>query len=421
MPDNPAKFLIKLFDNAVSACSAHQCLPPHLATIEGEKFHVIGAGKAAAAMASVVEEHCHGKLSGVVVTRYGHSAECDRIKVIEASHPLPDEQGLSAAQEIKSSLSNLDADTVVVGLISGGASALLTLPHQKVSFSEKKLITQQLLLSGANIHEINTVRKHLSAIKGGRLMQSIHPARSYTFCVSDVVGDDPSTIGSGPTVPDSTTCSDVLKIFDQCNIQVTDNIVELLKLGELETPKPFDPIFEDSVTKVIARPIDGLEASADKARSAGWEPIVLGDSITGDCNEAAKFHADYVRQKLLASPKRKKFVVLSGGETTVTVTGNGKGGPNTQFALVLAIELQQEASVFAIACDTDGIDGTETNAGAVIDPTTLSRAKNAGLDPHEYLSDNNSFEFFKQLGDLVETGPTLTNINDFRAILVDAN
>ncbi len=419
MINNPRKFLIDLFSRAVQVSSAQYCLPPHITALQARRIHTIGAGKAAGAMARALEDNFSGELTGTVITRYGHSVECARIEVVEASHPLPDEQGMAAARRIVSSLAQVDSDVSVVCLISGGASALLTLPHHSISLHDKKNITQNLLMSGADIHEMNTVRKHLSAVKGGRLMRMIHPAKSITFCISDVVGDDPSTIGSGPTTPDPTTCIDVLQIMKKYNVPIPNELTEKLNSGELETPKPGDPIFKDSIVEVIARPKSGLSASAELATSGNCDAIVIGDSIVGDSNLAAKYHADIVRKKIRENPDRNAFVVLSGGETTVTVTGNGKGGPNTQFALALAVELQGEASVHAIACDTDGIDGTESNAGAVIDATTLSRAKSAGLDPHQFLENNDSYGFFSQLGDLVETGPTLTNINDFRAILVN--
>lgn len=419
MIENPKNFLTDLYLRAVHVSTPQHCLPDHISALKDERAHVVGAGKAAGAMARVIENHFDGVLTGTVVTRYGHGVECEQIEVIEASHPLPDEQGLAAACQITDSLSNLDPDALVICLISGGASALMTLPHESISLIEKKSITHQLLFGGANIDEINAVRKHLSAIKGGRMMQMIHPARSLTLCISDVVGDDPSTIGSGPTEPDPTTCLDVIDILKKFNVSVSDGILELLATGALETPKRGDPIFEYAKTKIIARPDSAIKASADLAASAHCEPIVIGDSVTGDCNRVARQQADFIRLRMRENPGHDAFVVLSGGETTVTVTGNGKGGPNTQFALALAIELQQEASVHAIACDTDGIDGTESNAGAIIDPTTLSRAKSEGLDPDLYLADNNSFEFFSRIGDLIVTGPTLTNVNDFRAILVN--
>ena len=421
MMENPRKFLTDLFSQAVQVSSAQHCLPPYITALQDRRIHAIGAGKAAAAMARALEAHFPGELTGSVITRYGHSVECARIEVIEASHPLPDEQGMTAARQIVSSLAQIDSDVLVVCLMSGGASALLTLPHESISLDDKKKITQNLLLSGADINEINAVRKHLSAVKGGRLMQTIYPANSITYSISDVVGDDPSTIGSGPTTPDPTTCHDVLQILKKFDVSVPKEVTEKLMTGELETPKPGNPIFKHARTEVIARPITAITASAQLANSRNCEAIIIGDSIAGDSNLAAKYHADVVRQKMKEYSDYNTFVLLSGGETTVTVTGNGRGGPNTQFALALAIELQEETSIYAIACDTDGIDGTETNAGAVIDPTTLSRAKDAGLDPHQYLANNDSYGFFSLLGDLVETGPTLTNINDFRAILVNVN
>ncbi|MDE0310142.1 MAG: glycerate kinase [Acidiferrobacterales bacterium] len=419
MIENPRKFLTDLFSRAVQVSSARHCLPPYIKALQDRRIHAIGAGKAAGAMARALEDSFSGDLTGTVVTRYGHGVELDRIQVIEAAHPLPDERGMTAAQTIVDSLTQADSSVLVVCLISGGASALLALPHDGLSLHDKKNITNSLLMRGADIHEINTVRKHLSAVKGGQLMKRIYPARSLTFCISDVVGDDPSTIGSGPTMPDPTTCDDVLRILSKFDVAVPATLTERLKRGELETPKPDDPIFRHAETQVIARPQSGLEASTGLATASNCRAVIIGDSITGDTNIAAQYHADLVRKKLTEDSEHRPFVLLSGGETTVTVTGKGRGGPNTQFALALAVELQGEASVYAIACDTDGIDGTETNAGALIDPTTLSRAERTGLDPRKFLTENDSYGFFSQLGDLVETGPTLTNINDFRAILVN--
>ena len=416
---NPRDLLLHLFRTAIASASAKHCLPAHLNAISHQKIHVVGGGKAAAAMAKVIEDHYSGEISGIVVTRYGHSVDCSSIEVVEAAHPIPDHAGLAAAQKIFNSTSALDSSTLVVCVISGGASALLSLPHEKVDLEHKRSITRQLLLSGASIHQFNCVRKHLSAVKGGRLMQNIHPNSALTLCISDVVGNDPSTIGSGPTVPDTTTCSDVLNVLMEYEIETPAMILELLKSGGLETPKPGSSIFQKSTVKIIAKPSDCLNASAAAAQEAGIEAIVLGDSVEGDTTLAARNHASFIRELISEDPNRNPFVVLSGGETTVTVTGHGKGGPNTHFALALAVELENLDCAHAIACDTDGIDGTADNAGAIVDPTTLKRAREKNLNAHEFLKNNDSYGFFKQIDNLVTTGPTLTNVNDFRAIYVE--
>lgn len=411
---NPEKFLKELFFAAVDAASAENCLPPYLSELSHRNFHVIGAGKAAAAMARAIEENVDGQISGIAVTRYGHSIATDFIEVVEAAHPVPDQASGVAARRIADLASSLSKNDFVICAISGGASALLSLPHRKITHDQKRDITKQLLRAGANIQEFNCVRKHLSGIKGGRLMDLIYPAKSLTLCISDVIGDDPSVIGSGPTVADSSTCEDVLSIVDTYRIKLPSSIRALLKQGVLETPKPSDRVFRNSEVKVIAKPHDSLLASSKIAQNAGIETVVLGDTEQGETNLVAKQHADIVRQRCVGQDH--PLLIVSGGETTISVTGTGKGGPNTQYALALAMELEGLEGVFAIACDTDGIDGTENNAGALIYPSTLRRAKEANLNPRDYLENNDSFSFFQTLGDLVMTGPTLTNVNDFRAI-----
>ena len=411
---NPEKFLENLFRAAVDAASAGNCVPLHLSRMSHRNVHVIGAGKAAAAMAKTVEENVEGEISGIAVTRYGHGIETDFIEVVEAAHPVPDEAGVLAARRIADLASSLAQDDFVICVISGGASALLSLPHPKITHNQKRDMTQQLLLAGASIQEINCVRKHLSGIKGGRLMDLIYPAKALTLCISDVVGDDPSVIGSGPTVADLSTCTDVLSVIDRYRIKMPSSIRTILQKGELETPKPSNRIFRNSEVKVIAKPQDSLLASAAMAQKAGVETIVLGDAVQGDTNQVARQHADMVRQR--CADQDNPLVIISGGETTINVTGSGKGGPNTQYALALALELEDFEGVFAIACDTDGIDGTGMNAGALINPSTLRRAKETNLNPRDYLENNDSYSFFEKLGDLVVTGPTLTNVNDFRAV-----
>ena len=370
-------------------------------------------------MAQAVERNWRKLSTSCVITRYGHSADCKTVEVIEAAHPVPDGVGLIASNRLLKLANSLTADDFALCLISGGASSLLSYPDERIGLRNKQGITRQLLLSGAEISEINCVRKHLSAIKGGQLMRAIYPARALTLCISDVVGDDPSVIGSGPTVADATTCDDALNVIKKHQIQVDRTIIELLQSGDLETPKPGDAIFEHSKVSIIASSKDALQASAEFARSQGVEAVILGASVTGDSNQVAKIHAQVAVDAMRDYKTRGCFVLLSGGETTLDVTGSGEGGPNTQFVLALAQELNGAQGIHAIACDTDGIDGTGTNAGAVIGPNTLLRGAFAGMNAADYIRHNDSFTFFKKLGDLVEPGPTLTNVNDFRAILCD--
>ncbi len=416
---SPEKLLKHLFRTAVNRALPDQCLPEHLRSITHERIHVIGAGKAAAAMAAAVENHYRGEISGIVVTRYGHLAACDKIKVIEAAHPIPDKAGILAAEQILKSVSAIQPHTLAVFLISGGASALLSLPHEGVDFATKQSVNRKLLLCGASIHEINCVRKHLSAIKGGRLMKRIYPASALTLCISDVADNDPSVIGSGPTVPDATTCADVLDILTKYGIQVPAAIEDSLRSNCLETPKPADPIFSNSSVRIVADAAASLSAAAGEAGKSGFEAVLWSDSIQGDTNEAANAHAQFVRELIAQRTDNAPFVVLSGGETTVHVKNKGKGGPNTQFVLALALALKNLDGIYAIACDTDGIDGSQNNAGAMIHPDTLKAAKAKNLDARAFVENNDSFSFFEATGGLVTTGPTLTNVNDFRAIYVD--
>lgn len=415
--NNSRRLLTELFQSAVDSVSADNCLPSHLTSLRRQKIHVIGAGKAAAVMAKVIEDNFAGQVAGLVVTRYEHAVPVDLIDVIEAAHPVPDQFGLTAAKRIMTLAQSLGPDDFVVCAMSGGASSLLTLPHPKINFEDKQSISQQLLLGGASIQELNCVRKHLSAIKGGSLMSAVHPAEVLTLCISDVVGDDPTIIGSGPTVGDPSTCEEVLDVVNRYQINTPGYIRTLLERGELETPKPGSSIFDNSEVRVIARPFDALQASLRFAEQQGITVMMLGDTVAGDTNEVAAQHAELVKRELANAPIDKPLVIISGGETTVTVTGSGKGGPNTQYALALALELENISGVYAIACDTDGVDGSEDNAGALLTPSTLTRARKLGINPREFLRNNDAYSFFERLNDLVITGPTLTNVNDFRAIL----
>jgi hydroxypyruvate reductase len=393
---------------------------------------VLGAGKAAGAMAQAVEAlwPADAPLQGLVVTRYHHTPPRpaglqQRIEVVEASHPVPDDAGLAAAQRILAMAHGLTRDDLVLCLMSGGASAVLTLPAEGLTLAEKQRINRDLLGSGATIGEMNCVRKHLSRIKGGRLAAACAPARVVTLAISDVPGDDPSVIGSGPTVPDASTCADAVAILQRYGIAVPGAIMSRLEQGALETPKPGDGVFFEHQVHLIATPQQSLEAAAQAARAAGLQAHILSDEIEGESREVGKVHAALARSVARHDqPFHKPCVILSGGETTVTVKKQppgvvpGRGGRAAEFCLGLAQALQGQSGVWALAADTDGIDGTENNAGAVVAPETLSRAQSLGMKADQYLDRNDAYGYFRQLDDLVITGPTHTNVNDFRALLI---
>ena len=422
----PRALLRAMFDAAVASAQPERCVPPHLpdpAEVRG-RLLVIGAGKASAAMARAVEQHWAGPISGLVVTRYGYAVPCERIEIVEAAHPVPDAAGLQAAQRILELTQGLTADDLALCLISGGGSALLTLPCEGLTLQDKQRINKELLASGANISEMNCVRKHLSQIKGGRLAQACHPAQVVTLTISDVPGDDPSIIASGPTVPDETTCAQALDILQRYAIDVPHAVRLRLQNGELETPKTLAA----QAVHLIATPMQSLQAAADAARAAGINAYVLSDEMEGESNVVGKVHAALARGVALhGQPFTKPCVILSGGETTVTIsktsvttepTKKGRGGRAGEFCLGLAQALQGQAGVWALAADTDGIDGIEDNAGAMVTPDTLQRASAKGLAITDHLQRHDAYGYFEALGDLVVTGPTHTNVNDFRAILV---
>ena len=416
---DPKAFLRRLFDVAVAAADPVRCVPAHLPTPPKGRTIVIGAGKASAAMARAVEDNWRGPLSGLVVTRYGAGVPCREVEIIEAAHPVPDARGRAAAARILELAQSAGADDLVLCLISGGGSALLALPAPGVTLEDKQAVNRALLKSGATIAEMNCVRKHLSAIKGGRLAAAARPARVVTLLISDVPGDDPAVIASGPTVPDSTTYAEARAVIEKYGIEVPGAVRERLIAAQDETPKPGDAVFAHTDVRMVAAPIASLRAAADAARAAGATPIILGDAIEGEAREVATVMAGIARSvRRHGQPAAAPVVLLSGGETTVTVRGQGRGGRNAEFLLALTVALQGEAGVHAIACDTDGIDGSEDNAGAIMSPDTLVRAAASGLDPKARLADNDAYGVFTALGDLVVTGPTLTNVNDFRAILV---
>ncbi|WP_050750703.1 glycerate kinase type-2 family protein [Paramagnetospirillum magneticum] len=404
-----------MFEAAVEAAKPSACLPPALPAPPPGRTLVIGAGKAAAAMARAVEDHWQGPLSGLVVTRYGHCVPTRRIEVVEAAHPVPDAAGEHAAGRMMDLLAGVGADDLVLCLISGGGSALLARPAEGITLAEKQALTGALLRSGAAIGEINCVRKHLSAVKGGRLAALAAPARLVTLAISDVPGDNPSVIASGPTVADPTTLAEARAVLARYGIAPPPAIAARLNDPAAETPKSLPP----GEYRLIATPQRSLEAAALVAARAGLMPLLLGDALEGEAREMARVMAGIVKSiRAHQQPVPMPAVILSGGEATVTIRGQGKGGPNAEFALALALALKDTQGVEAIACDTDGIDGSEDNAGAVITPDTAERARALGLNLESYLNQNDSYGFFNTLGDLVKCGPTLTNVNDFRAVLV---
>lgn len=408
-----------LFDAAVAAADPKLCVPQHLPEPPAGRTLVIGAGKASAAMARAFEEQWPGELSGLVLTRYGHGVHCDRIEIVEASHPVPDAAGEAAAARIGELVSGLGADDLVVCLISGGGSALLSAPADGLTLADKQAVNRQLLDCGAPISEMNCLRKHLSSLKGGRLAALAHPARVCSLIISDVPGDDPSVVASGPTVPDPSTRQDALAIVKKYQLDIPDHIVRFLETEEAETPKPGDARFQRATTRIIAAPAQSIAAAAEVARSAGLSVVDLGDMIEGEAREVAQEQAELALAIAAGTgPVKTPAVIVSGGETTVTLTGNGRGGRNAEFALGLAIALAGHPQICAIAGDTDGIDGSEDNAGALVLPDTLERATVAGVDPAAYLANNDAYGFFEAVGDLVVTGPTLTNVNDLRAIMI---
>ena len=418
--DNPRQFLIDLYTTAVDAVSAAKCLPSYLPVQSPDgRTLVIGAGKGAAAMAKAVEDHWQGAISGLVVTRYGHGADCKQIEVVEAAHPVPDEAGRAAAGRIMQMVRGLTEKDLVLCLISGGGSSLLALPAEGITLEQKQTLNRALLRSGATIFEMNCVRKHLSSIKGGRLALACAPARVVTLMISDIPGDDPGIIASGPTLPDPTTCADSLAILKKYNIEIPENIRLHLESGAGETPKPGDPRFEGHSHHVIATAQDALEAAAEMARDASITPYILSDGIEGEARDIGVMHAALARQiTQRGQPFEAPCVLISGGETTVTVRGKGRGGRNAEFLLSFAVAMDGNPAVHAIACDTDGIDGSEDNAGAVYAPDSVKRAEKQGLRAVALLDNNDGYGFFSALDDLVVSGPTRTNVNDFRAILV---
>ncbi len=428
---NTRAFLEDVFNTAVAAAHPSTCLPPHLpAPPSNGRLILLAAGKAAGSMIEVAERHYldeakfpEKRLTGTAVARHGYARPTRIIRMIEAGHPIPDAAGLESAERALrlAESASAGADDLVLALMSGGASANWIAPAG-ITFAEKQAVTRALLRSGANIGEINTVRKHLSRIKGGRLARAAHPARVVTLAISDVPGDDPAVIGSGPTVPDPSTLADARAIVARYSLDVPEAVTRALNDPANESPKPGDPAFANSEYHLIARPADAFRAAEAAVRAAGYECVFLGTNLEGEARKIAAEHAD-MAQNLQAAGRRA--VILSGGELTVTMRGQGRGGPNQEYALALAIDLAGTGGIAALAADTDGTDGGAGSAadpaGAYVDGATAARARELGLDPAAFLADNNSTGFFERLGDLVCPGPTFTNVNDFRAIVVDSS
>lgn len=418
-----APILREMFEAAIASAQPQRCVSPHLPRPQDVKGRlvVLGAGKASAAMARAVEDHWRGPLTGLVVTRYGYEVACPRIEIVQAAHPVPDAAGLQAAQRMLALADSLTADDVALCLISGGGSSLLPLPLPGISLEDKQAINRALLASGASIGEMNTVRRHLSAIKGGRLAAACHPARVITLLLSDVPGDHPADIASGPTVGDASTCADALAIVRRYGLQLPAHVLAVLDSGTGESVKPDDPRLAGHATHIVAAPQQALEAAAQVAQGHGLSAYILSDAIEGEARDVGKVLA---AQALQVAERGQPFaapcVILSGGETTVTLRGQGRGGRNVECLLSFAIATRGHPRIHALMGDTDGVDGMEEIAGAQIAPDTLERAFALGLHPLRSLDGNDAHSFFEALGASVVTGPTLTNVNDFRAILVTA-
>ena len=421
---DPRELLLGCFGAAVGAADPLRIVPPHLPAPPRGRTVAVGAGKAGGSMAAAVEASWpeDAPLEGLVITRYGHALPTQRLRVVEAGHPVPDEQGEAAAREILELAAGLTADDLLLVLVSGGGSSLLSLPVPGIPMDDLKAVTRELLACGAPIQDMNTVRKHLSAIQGGRLAAATR-APVLALVVSDVTGDDPTHVASGPASPDPTTYQDAQEILQRFGVAVPASIASHLARGAAgavgETPKPGDQVFNRVENRVIATAHASLMAAAAYVQARGITPLVLGDSVTGESAEVAKVHGAIARQlRHHSHPFRPPVAVISGGETTVTLRGKGRGGRCSEFLLSLAVDLDGEPDTWALACDTDGIDGSEDNAGAILTPDALRRARDLGLAPKRMLADNDGYGFFSALGDLVVTGPTRTNVNDFRVVLV---
>ena len=421
--DTPAtasrELLRNLLDAAIEAAQPRHCLAPHLPAPPAGRLVVVGAGKASAAMAQALEAHWNGPLSGVVVTRYGYAVRCRHVEIIEAGHPLPDAAGLRGTERLLQSVQGLTEQDLVIALISGGGSSLLARPLPGLTLAHEQALTSALLQCGAPIAEINCIRRHLSAVKGGRLAAACHPAPVLTLAISDVPGDRACDIASGPTVADPTTSADALRILRHYRLDLPQRVLETLHQPASESIKPGDPLIARTAFHLIATPEQALQAAARYARQQGLPAMILGDRIQGEAREVARVMAAIALQVAVhGEPQTPPLLLLSGGETTVSVRGNGRGGRNSEFALALALALDGHPAVHALAADTDGVDGNAEIAGALVAPDSLARADRLGLNAHDALDNNDAHGFFSALGDSVVTGPTFTNVNDFRALLV---
>lgn len=432
-PSPQRALLRRLFEAAVASAQPERCVPAHLPKVDElpglgrGRVVVIGAGKASAAMAQALETHYAdwpGALEGVVVTRYGYRAPCDRVEIVEAAHPVPDEAGLKAAQRMLQAVQGLGPHDLVIALISGGGSSLLPLPLPGLTLADKQVVNRALLQSGATITEMNTVRRHLSAIKGGRLAAACHPARVVTLMMSDVPGDHAIDIASGPTVADPTTCQDALDLIERYRLDLPDplgaTVRAILSSGRGESVKPGDARLQRAEARLVAAPQQALEAAARAAQEAGVRAYILGDALEGEARDVGRVlggMAVQVAQR--GQPFEAPCVLLSGGETTVTVRGTGRGGRNVECLLSMALATAGHRRIWGLAADTDGVDGLEENAGATFGPDTLQRAWGLGIKPADSLARNDGHGFFEAVGEVVVTGPTRTNVNDFRAILIE--
>ncbi|MEO9336820.1 glycerate kinase [Mesorhizobium sp. SB112] len=416
---DPKTFLVSIFEAAVAAADPEKTIRDHLPEKPKGRTIVVGAGKGAAQMAAALEKAWDGPLEGVVVTRYGYSAPCERIRVIEAAHPVPDEAGLKASKLLLDQVAGLSKDDLVIALICGGGSALLPAPPEGLTLQDEIAVNEALLASGAPISAMNAVRKHISRIKGGRLAAAAHPARVVSLVVSDIPGDNPALVASGPTVPDHATRADALKIIETYGMKLPEAVMAHFKSAKADAPKPDDTVFANHEVRLIASAAVSLEAAAALAKAQGIETVILSDSIEGEAREVGSVHAAIAREVALRDrPFKKPVLILSGGETTVTLKAKGKGGRNSEFLLAFAIGIDGVSGIDALAADTDGIDGSEDNAGAFADGSTAVRMRKAGADAKALLAANNAWTAFDTVDDLFVPGPTGTNVNDLRAILI---
>lgn len=416
---DPKSFLTAIFNAAVAAADPAKTIRDHLPAKPKGRTIVIGAGKGSAQMAAAFEKVWDGPIEGLVVTRYGYGAKCERIEIIEAAHPVPDAAGLEASRRLLEKVRGLTEDDLVVALISGGGSALLPSPAAGLTLADEIAVNEALLASGAPIAAMNTIRKHVSTIKGGRLAAAAHPARVVSLVVSDIPGDNPALVASGPTVPDLGTREDALASIAAYGMKLPASVMAHINSPAADAPSPVDPRFARNEVHLIASAGVSLEAAAAEARCQGIEAVILSDSIEGEAREVGSVHAAIAREVATRNrPFGKPVLILSGGETTVTLRAKGKGGRNSEFLLAFAIAIGGLEGVHALAADTDGIDGSEDNAGAFADGSTVSRMRAAGVDSKAMLAGNNAWTAFNAVGDLFVPGPTGTNVNDLRAILV---